>query len=352
MQKSTLLSHLIKAMAISSSLALLSACSSSDTPADKSEATATKTESQNAEQATDATQADTSAENANDVLNEKVSHYIECLNASTNRANQSIQRYQSWVNDMSVGPTGKETNVYGLYSINDSIIKDCQESISKGIALEPKDETLDTDAQNYLDALTNLATIVNEADKYYSREDFKDDDFAKAKEMHPKLAAAFSKFENASDVFSQKIDTIHKQLQAQYLAQLEKSEGKKFQYWKTKTSMDANDLVALIEQETFDVAEANKLLAEYEASSTELDNYLKSGADDIPTFGTSMTDDKMENFLKASKARIRRIRDNVAYTEGDKNILASGNGGWMVEGSPDNVIDAYNKLIDDFNGQQ
>ncbi len=45
---------------------------------------------------------------------------------------------------------------------------------------------------------------------------------------------------------------------------------------------------------------------------------------------------------------MRRIRDKVPYSQGDKMMLDAG-GGWMVEGSPQRLMRDYNELIGAYN---
>ena len=45
---------------------------------------------------------------------------------------------------------------------------------------------------------------------------------------------------------------------------------------------------------------------------------------------------------------MRRIRDKVPCSQGDRMMLGSG-GGWMVEGSPARLLRDYNQLIESYN---
>ena len=45
---------------------------------------------------------------------------------------------------------------------------------------------------------------------------------------------------------------------------------------------------------------------------------------------------------------MRRIRDKVPYSQGDRMMLNAG-GGWMVEGSPPRLQRDYNALIEAYN---
>ena len=46
---------------------------------------------------------------------------------------------------------------------------------------------------------------------------------------------------------------------------------------------------------------------------------------------------------------MRRIRDKVPYSQGDRMMLINAGGGWMVEGSPPRLLRDYNQLIEAYN---
>ena len=50
-------------------------------------------------------------------------------------------------------------------------------------------------------------------------------------------------------------------------------------------------------------------------------------------------------YNKAAKQRVRRVRDNVPYNEGEKMMLKPGSA-WMVEGSAEQFTKAYNSLVE------
>jgi hypothetical protein len=55
-----------------------------------------------------------------------------------------------------------------------------------------------------------------------------------------------------------------------------------------------------------------------------------------------------KSYLTSAKQLMRRIRDKVPYSEGDRMMLGGG-GGWMVEGSPPRLLRDYNQLIESYN---
>ncbi len=46
---------------------------------------------------------------------------------------------------------------------------------------------------------------------------------------------------------------------------------------------------------------------------------------------------------------MRRVRDNVPYSSGDRMMLGNAGSGWMVEGSPPRLLRDYNQLVDGYN---
>lgn len=62
-------------------------------------------------------------------------------------------------------------------------------------ALEP----IDGEALNYIDAAVALGNTINEMDKYYTQENYKDDAFAKGKMLHQvfiKMSMPLSRLRN------------------------------------------------------------------------------------------------------------------------------------------------------------
>ena len=80
-----------------------------------------------------------------DRLGEKLQAYIDCINGPATNISDSGKRYFDWIDDPKVGPTGKETSVYGLYEIRDT--KPCLDGIAKAAELEPDDTDLEAAAK-------------------------------------------------------------------------------------------------------------------------------------------------------------------------------------------------------------
>ena len=62
----------------------------------------------------------------------------------------------------------------------------------------------------------------------------------------------------------------------------------------------------------------------------------------------SMFTSSAKSFLTSAKQLMRRVRDKVPYSSGDKMMLNAGSG-WMIEGSPERLLRDYNQLIESYN---
>lgn len=276
-------------------------------------------------------------------LSAKMNAYIGCYNGVSERAYDSIDRYSSWVEDMEKGPTGQEKLVYGLYSLHDHAIKRCKKDVTAAMAAEPKDAALDKAAGDYLKAALALNEKINEADRYYSRENYKDDDFAKGKAMHGPLAAAMEQFIEANNAMDKALSAKNDEAIRQQLAEVEKTQGKGFNYWMLSTMINAKAGVEVLSEDEFDVEEAKKLVAAYEESADKLIDVIK-GDDSMDMVKYSTFPMTLDNYRSALKERLRRVRDKTPYSTGEKMNL-NPSSGWMVKGSPYKVFDMYNKLV-------
>ncbi len=279
-------------------------------------------------------------------LDQKLGAYIECYNALDQKTHASIQRYASWVKNMEAGPTGSEKVIYGLYEIgSEQNIKKCQAEFAGAAALAPQ-LALDAVAKDYLDAMDKLRVVVSEAHVYYDRENYKDDQFAKGKELHPRLRQAMEAFSAQSDKISSAIEAENdKRLEAE-MRRLEKAEGRQLPFLHMATMHEAKLLVRLIGDDSFPVEEASKRLAAYEQITDELLGVLKTPrSDPMSDSNWRRFADATEAFRKAAKERVRRVRDQVPYSTGEQMMLKPGSD-WMVEGSPGKTLKAYNELVE------
>jgi len=285
-----------------------------------------------------------------DKLGNKLSGYISCINNTSRTITDAQKRYFDWV-DAKAGLTGKEKSVYGVYEISDP--STCVDGIKKSADAEPEDAELEGAATEYLTALQAAVPVINEAHKYYEDEDYKDDKFAKGKELHPKLVAAFDAFTAADAKFRVLVVGKNEALQERELARVEKEEGRKLSFHnkfvmaKAKKLVEASDVADL---KDLDLGKYETLVSDYEKAVDELETYVKdhkAEADSVSIF--SMFVDQATTLRKAAKDLMRRKRDKGEYTQDEIKYLNQGHS-HLVEGNPGEVLKAYNDLVNRSNG--
>jgi hypothetical protein len=276
-----------------------------------------------------------------DSLNEKINAYIGCINRLSERSYDSRRRYFSWAAQS--GPTGKERIIYGLYTIYDTT--DCKRNVEKANALEPRDAALETSASNYAEAVGILEGLLKEADDYYTQENYKDDKMAKGRAMHPRLVAAWDAFAAADQKLRTGIDELQDAMTAQRIAEIERTDGIKDRYHVEAVMLSAKRLMRVQSAAKSDIVAITKALEDYEEILKATDAYAEANKDS--KIGSSFVS-SAKSFLTTAKQLMRRVRDKVPYSQGDKMMLDAG-GGWMVEGSPARLSRDYNQLVGSYN---
>jgi len=272
---------------------------------------------------------------------EKINAYVGCINRLSERSYDSRARYFSWVGK--TGPTGKERIIYGTYTIYDT--SDCRKNVEKANALEPRDAELEAAASAYVEAVSKLEPLLQEADDYYSQENYKDDRMAKGKALHPRLVAAWDAFATADKKLRNGVEAVNDKRAAERLAEIERSDGRKARYHVEALMIHAKRVLRTQDSAKPDLAAITQALNEYESIVKATEQL--SNAEGDAKIG-SMFIGNAKSFLTTAKQLMRRIRDKVPYSTGDKMMLSSG-GGWMVEGSPPRLLRDYNQLIEAYN---
>jgi hypothetical protein len=275
----------------------------------------------------------------------KMNAYIGCINRLSERSYQSRERYFQWA--AKSGPTGKERIIYGTYTIYDT--SDCRKNVEKANAIEPHDAELEAAATAYVDAVTKLEPLLKEADDYYEQENYRDDKMAKGRALHPRLVAAWDAFATADKQLRSGVEAVNDRRALEKLAEIEKSEGKKARYHVEALMIQAKRVLRTENTDKPDVAAITQALNDYEATVKATEEFSGGGFGSKEKPIGSMFVSNAKSFLTTAKQLMRRIRDKTPYSSGDKMMLNSGGGGWMVEGSPPRLLRDYNQLVDAYN---
>jgi hypothetical protein len=282
-----------------------------------------------------------SSDKSGDNLTQKTNLYIkECVNKYSSRVMDSYQRYASWLHDIEQGPTGRESIVYGLYDVSDDG-QDCINAINKAKSMDPSLPEAEGAADTYASALKEAIKQIKAIYPYYDHEDYKDDGFQRGKEAHGALLAAFKNFQQANRNFDDQVDKLEDEVANKNLEEFKNDPARKYDYAVVDTGVKAKKIVRLVRQTDFshiNVDELQPLIDDFEKSVEALKT---AGAKKtMSSFYVSSCDD----FLKAAKELMRRVRDKKPFTGMERNWVGTASG-WMVEGSPDKLIHQYNEMI-------
>ena len=241
---------------------------------------------------------------------------------------------------MDQGPTGKEMNIYGLYDVSGDGT-DCESAVQKAKQMEPSMPEIEDSADKYVTALKAVVEQIRGVYKYYDQQDYKDDNFAKGKAAHAPLIAAFKDFREANTAFADNVDGLEDQVAAQELEKLRGVSGRHYDFLIVESGIKAKKIKTLLQDKQFEqiaVDDIGPLIDDFGSTLEELrteptkktmsDMYLKA----------------CEDFAKASKEMMRRIRDKQPFNDSEKREISMG-AGWMVDGSPAKIIKAYNDMI-------
>jgi hypothetical protein len=193
--------------------------------------------------------------------------------------------------------------------------------------------------------VSKLEPLLKEADDYYSQEDYKDDRMAKGKALHPRLVAAWDAFASADKALRNGVETIEDRRAAANLAEIEASEGRKARYHIKALMIQAKRLLHANDTAKPDLAAIKQALADYESIVKAAEQY--PGGPGEAKIG-SIFISNAKSLLTTAKQLMRRVRDKVPYSMGDKMMINAGSG-WMVEGSPARLLRDYNQLVDSYN---
>lgn len=252
----------------------------------------------------------------------KLNAYVELMNR-TLRASDSLARYASWVN-LKTGPTGRERIIYGLYSLYD--VRGESAKALAATAQEPAMPELDGAIKAYLAAYEALAPTIDKAEKYYERQDYKDDKMAAGRAMHAVLASAGPAFlaERArTDALLGKAKAASDEAE---LALIEKHEGRKARWHARNVMVRVRPVIDLLPSEkkpVVDMPAFDGAIATYAAAVREMDDYASANPGAFSAF---------ESQPRSLLGKLREFRDKLARAKGDARRGAGSDLTWIVNG--------------------
>lgn len=270
-------------------------------------------------------------------LVEKLNLYVECTNRSTERIYDSWKRYVEYV-DEKVGTPRSKSNKPFLYKI-DTEIEPCKKAVDEGPGLQPPLPEIEKAMADYYTAAAEFAAHTKTLDAYYEGEDFKDDNWAKGKEVAPKFLAAYTAFDKASGELSRLVDVKKDEADAKMLVLIESREGKKIHWHSENVIIAAKGFVRCVTAENVKAETCEtqyKALDEAQGGFRSYYDANKAEADKV--FWMSSFESSISNYWNESKKFMRALRDGKVTADDYNTVTRNFN----------DLINAANNLRFDF----
>ncbi len=270
-------------------------------------------------------------------LVEKLNLYVECTNRSTERMYESWKRYVEHIDEKVGTPRSKSGRPF-LYKI-DSEIDPCKKAVDEGPGLQPPLPEIEKAMADYYTAAADFAAHTTALYAYYEGEDYKDDSWAKGKEIAPKFLAAFTAFDKASRELSQHVDTKKDEADAKMLVLIESREGKKIHWHSENVIIAAKAFVRCATQKNVkaETCEASfKTLDDAQAGFRTYYDANKAESDKV--FWMSSFEGSISTYWNESKKLMRALRDGKVTADEFSSVTRQFN----------DLINAANNLRFDF----
>ena len=273
---------------------------------------------------------------------EKVNAYVGCFNAVEQPIHEGFLQYTGWMQDPEAGPTGKETRVRGPGTVLSHRVELCMAPMLAAVAMAPADAELDPVARVYQQRFADLYALIEQADRYYSREDYLRDEHAGMRSQHGPLMQAYLAFFDAGSALDAALEKREDQRRAAQLQAIEASEGRSPAYYQLKIVGDGKQLVNVLTAPTPDLALARPQLAGFQA-------LLKQAADEKIGKGDAMwshLERAADALARDAGRRVERLQNNTPLTRSEQLLARQGGRIGNPQGSAEALLSSYNDLVD------
>lgn len=273
----------------------------------------------------------------------KINAYIECYNGVEQPIHEGFQTYTGWMKDPKAGPTGKEAQPRSPGKVLSHRVEYCGQPLTDALAKTPA-TSLDVPARQYQQAFQALNTLVERADGYFTREDYRRDGGEGMRSQHAPLMQAYADFFKASEAMDAALEKNENDRRAAQLKQIEEREGRSLAYYHLRLVGDGKHLAMAFQGDAPDVAALRGQLADYQALVTEIQNG-GVGKDD-PMWGhVQRSADKL---VRTAGRGLERLEQGKPITADALAAERKASGSWLTtdpEGAQSTILDAYNDLV-------
>jgi hypothetical protein len=254
------------------------------------------------------------ADQADEQLQAKLDEYIKCLNSLSSSIRSSRKEYVS--SFPKTGPTGKESSAY-ISTLPEGAAAQCTAGVAKAKLMPPKNPQLEQAGDDFAKYAAELDPQITTLHDYFDKKNFRDDKWAKGKQMHAPLMASFHAFNKADNQLHSVLDGITKPLAQRTLARIEREDGRRFAYHRKHVLNAARDVVEAADPGGDEDAVDFNL---YTSTHNELESALK----DLQTYGDAhkaelddqkkaphwpVADSNYDSFVSAANDYVKASKD-------------------------------------------
>jgi hypothetical protein len=265
-----------------------------------------------------------------ELLARKLDLHVQCTNASRERIYDSYERYRSYIKE---DGTPKRKGRTGIYEITEATLSGCNEAANQSPKMQPSLPELEQAQAEYTSAAQEYGALSRELEVYYKQENYKDDDWARGKEIAPRIEAAFSRWKTVDEQLSARLDAKKDEADARMLELIEQRSGKTIEYFSRAYVIAAKTFVRCVDAEAPDLEACEQTFAALEQANNDFRSFYKANEE---------SSDKV--FWMGS---FESSVDDL-YTEGKKH-MRSLRAGKAKPRDRAKVIDEYNDLVRDAN---
>jgi hypothetical protein len=226
--------------------------------------------------------------------------------------------YASWV-DVEKGPEGSEKIAPGLVTTNPQMLMALATRARQYAMKEPLLPDLDAAISGLAQLVEPVPAVMNEANAYYDRKDYLDDDFKGGLAYHKELVKIVPPLLAARDVVMKQIAVLGAQLDTKEIEMIEASNGKKYLWHSRRVLALAGRLVPFLDWKP------------EKARSEELKAAVAEFAGAVRAFDEYRASPRAEHASGGSLYLLPRVREWRAGSDDDQAI-------WSV-------VNEYNSMV-------
>lgn len=273
---------------------------------------------------------DPAAERDN-VLSEKLSHYIKCINDTDAYVHTSYSYLlESLTPKREVNPRRSP-----LFRATTSARGRCYQALDEGGKLPPKLDDLEQAGVAFRAAVEKLEPVLADGDHYYHQGDDKDDKGAHGKAVVKLALAGFEEFSAASKALRGAIEKYNAGILSNSLERVEKAEGRSVHFLCKKLVADAKVAIDEFLDEKTELTRLEATLENYK----KLDAELRERAEKTPQEAERVRG--FSGLAAGSDVVLRDLKETVRAVRAKKLVEA---GQWRQ-----NLLKSYNELINESN---